>query len=87
MSKLASIIDGWKNVIFQNEEVEKIAIKRLEICVGSETKERCQFFTTKFYDHCRICGCPIDAKVRSMTSTNKCPIGKWEPYYGNMIRR
>ena len=80
MSKFGNIINGWKNLAFPNEEVEKEAIKRLEICVGSDTKEACQFFSSKFTDHCRLCGCPIDAKVRSIKPTNKCKIGKWGPY-------
>ncbi len=24
------------------------------------------------------CGCPLSAKTRSMTKSNKCPLGKWE---------
>lgn len=87
MSKLATILNGWKNLVFQSEEVEKIAIKRLEICVGSDTKEKCPFFSTKHYDHCRLCGCPIDAKVRSMTNTNRCSIGKWDAYKGNTVTK
>lgn len=78
MSKFSDIVNGWKNVIFPNERVEEIAKKRLAICVGNDGKLPCLYLSTRGADHCRICKCPIEAKVRSVTMTNKCPMGKWE---------
>jgi hypothetical protein len=70
--KLESIYEGWKNLIFQNPEVEKEAKKRLEICVENKC---CKLM---FNNVCKLCGCPIPSKVRSPKEF--CPIGKWEAF-------
>lgn len=67
--KLAEINDGWKNVIWKNKEVEKIAKERAKIC------SKCP---SMYGTICSECGCPIHAKTRSMVETNKCPLDKWQ---------
>lgn len=67
MGKLAEIYAGWKNHIFRNPEVEKLAKKRAKICVD------CKQITK--INTCKICGCYISAKVRSPIS--KCPLRYW----------
>lgn len=67
MSQLQEIYEGWKNYLFENPKVEKIAKKRIEICVN------CEKFKTNHC--CDICGCFMPAKTRSMSS--KCPLSKW----------
>ena len=64
--KIGSIITGWKNVLWKSEEIEKEAIRRIEICsiCGSNHNNKCS-----------QCGCWIPAKARSMRET--CPINKW----------
>ena len=65
---LNEIIIGWKNYIFPNKEVEKIATNRMITCLDCEKfkiKER----------KCGICGCFMPAKVRNVDST--CPLNKW----------
>lgn len=67
MSQLNEIITGWRNYVFPNKEVEKIAIKRMTICVGCDK--------LKSDNRCGQCGCFMPAKVRSIKST--CPLKKW----------
>jgi hypothetical protein len=71
MSVLLEIIDGWKNFIFENKEVEIEAKRRITICVD------CEFFTSR--NTCEKCGCYMPFKTRSLKS--KCalpePLKKW----------
>jgi len=69
MSKLEEIYSGWKNYIFPNPQIEKIAKERIAICV----KNDCAKFRSN--NSCAICGCYMPAKVRSEKS--HCPIKKW----------
>jgi len=64
--KIGSIVTGWKNVIWESEEVEAEAVARVEICSGCESNTN---------NWCRQCGCWIPAKARSMKEG--CPINKW----------
>lgn len=67
---IRNFIQGWKNVIITDEQVEVIAAARLEIC--STCPERIKQLGL---DVCNECGCPLMAKTRS--SDSKCPLGKW----------
>jgi len=80
---LGNIISGFTNLAFPNEEVEKLAFERAEVCA------RCPFaMKTGLYSvvkdsrtvtiqgmKCTECGCNLSAKVRSVSDT--CPVGKW----------
>jgi hypothetical protein len=70
MSILEEIYSGWKNYIFPNKEVEEIAKKRIAFCV----ENKCNNFTNK--KTCKVCGCFMPAKVRSLKS--KCPLRLWK---------
>lgn len=61
------IISGWKNYVFPNKEVEKIAVQRILTCI------ECPKFTSK--KTCGICKCYMPAKTRSINAT--CPLKKW----------
>ena len=65
-AKVSEIFNGWKNVVFPNEHVEKIAKARASICGDCEYNVR---------SRCTKCGCPLIAKTRSMQS--HCPLKKW----------
>ena len=67
MCRLSEIYEGWKNLTFPNPKIEKIAKKRMEICVG------CPMLTKR--NICELCGCYMPAKVRSPES--KCVGEKW----------
>ena len=64
--KVSEIFNGWKNVVFPNPHVEKIAKARASIC------SECDF---NVRSRCTKCGCPLVAKTRSMKS--HCPLNKW----------
>jgi hypothetical protein len=69
MSKLSEIYEGWKNLTFPDPEIEKLAKKRIRICV----RNKCDHFTD--LKICNLCGCYMPAKVRSPHS--KCNEGWW----------
>lgn len=66
MGSLQEIVEGWKNVLFQDPEVEAEALRRATICSGCPFNEK---------NKCSKCGCPLVAKTRSMKS--KCPDKRW----------
>lgn len=68
VSILKEIYDGWKNLAFPNDEVEKMAKERIEVCA------ECEFLTQR--KTCEKCGCYMPAKTRSPRS--KCPKNKWK---------
>lgn len=67
MSKLDEIYQGWKNYIFPSPAMEKLAKKRVAICVSCPK--------LKSNNVCASCGCYIPAKTRSPRS--RCPLRKW----------
>lgn len=69
MGRLAEILAGWKNYTFPSPEIEKLATKRIEICVKNECGK------LKPNNVCALCGCYMPAKVRSPKS--HCRMGKW----------
>ena len=64
--KLKNIIEGWKNLIWLDPRIEKLAITRAGICADCESNK---------LSICIKCNCWIPAKVRAITE--KCPIAKW----------
>ena len=72
VSQFKQIVDGYSNLVksklgLSSEEDEKIFQARREIC--NSCPERSAM------DRCLMCGCPLAAKTRSLTSS--CPDGKW----------
>ena len=78
MSKLQEIYDGWKNLLIPEEElkphIEKVAASRLNICNTCE-HDSSKHITYRFDRHCKLCGCTLATKTRSLTS--ECPLDKW----------
>jgi len=68
--KLKDIINGWKNVIITDANVEEIAEVRQLICNGCDKKTEMLGMEV-----CGLCHCPLLAKTRS--TDNRCPLGKW----------
>lgn len=66
MSKLQQIKEGWLNYIFDNPEVKELAEKRAEICASCDEN---------IANFCKICGCFLPSKTRSVNS--KCPKMLW----------
>ena len=67
MSKFKEITNGFKNLIWENPRVEKIAMDRAVICSD------CIY---NVQNKCSQCGCFLQAKIRSEYS--KCPMLKWK---------
>jgi hypothetical protein len=69
--KYLRIVEGWRNVLWPDPQIEVIAIKRSEICNGCDkVKWICGVAI------CSLCGCPLTAKCRSLSE--KCGDGKWD---------
>lgn len=75
IEQLGQIFEGWKNLIFEDPEVEKVALPRLEICAKCPIRTNGICDSTKSINGTKGCGCPLKAKVRSLNS--KCPRGLW----------
>lgn len=80
--KLQSILEGWKNYFFENQEAEIMAKLRAVECA------KCPFAEKKWYAElindelkdiegmvCAKCDCPLSSKLRS--KEEKCPESKW----------
>ncbi len=65
--KFTSIVQGWKNLVFKSERMERLAKTRAQICSA------CEHLTE--LGLCGRCKCYIEAKIRSYEE--ECPIDKW----------
>ena len=72
-TKIAIIYNGWKNYIFPDDNVRKIAEERANICASCEHMKQMNakvgirlFMIWK----CSICGCPIGPKTYSIYNKN-----------------
>jgi hypothetical protein len=75
------ILKSWSIKLNPNKKQAKIAKDRLEICVGTDTTDKCEYVNEyisgkKWSCVCSVCGCAISAKVFS-TTVNACPKNKW----------
>lgn len=83
MGKISNIMGGWKNVVFKDPEVEKLAKERAKICDTCDyaSEDNDSFFDLEkdklvtYKGYCKKCLCPFKAKLRSVNE--KCPINKW----------
>jgi len=79
MSKLREIFDGYKNLLFENEQVERLAEARLKECEKCKNLDNFELTImgkkNKMYLHCKLCICYVPAMLRS--PTKKCKAGKW----------
>jgi hypothetical protein len=83
ISKLKSILSGWKNYTSQNPETEKLAKERAEKCshcrhaVYGTYEKLMKDYSLKEVEgmKCDICQCPLSTKLRS--NAENCPIGLW----------
>lgn len=81
---MINIIQGWKNYLFENEEVEQIAKDRAAICQGCDSAVMGSYeqilpdFSIKEIKglKCKECGCPLSTKLRALNE--KCDLGKWD---------
>ena len=79
---LKNLVNGWVNYIFEDEETEKMAYKRAEICASCPSNKHGDllvFLNDKLQsikgNYCSECGCPLSPKLRS--PNEKCDAKKW----------
>lgn len=81
MGKISNIVNGWKNVVFENPQAEALAKERAKICDTCEYASDAKNFDmhkgkiVELKGYCKDCGCPFKAKLRSINE--KCNLGKW----------
>lgn len=89
--KISQIIEGYKNLIVKDEDVEKLVKERSPICFNcplnvngycSSNKQGLAIKDFVYGEELRYkdneyygCGCYINAKIRSVDS--QCPLGKF----------
>jgi hypothetical protein len=69
---IVEIARAWRKSYFHNDNEEKMANARLQIC--NNCKEMKEILTINY---CGKCGCNINKKVYS-PDFNKCPLKKWK---------
>lgn len=70
--KIKEIIQAYSIMLRPNEEQNKIAIERLEICDGCDKRK----VNSVGIPYCGECGCVIRAKI--FAKSNSCPLKKWK---------
>jgi len=75
--KIKLILQGWWYSLFKNIQVEKLAAKRMQICMKcdliDEEGKSCAVPGTQ--PCCGSCGCALSAATRSPDYS--CPLNKW----------
>ncbi len=59
-------IDGWKNLVVKDDDIEMLFDRRKLTCSRCE---HLRAFT------CGLCGCPLKAKLRAVDAS--CPDHRW----------
>lgn len=85
-NKLVRILSGWKNYVFENTEIEKMAKQRAQQCAYCP-KAMPSTYAALIEDEMKeveglVCNgcegaikCPLSTKLRS--KEEKCPINNW----------
>ena len=64
------ILQSWYRSVKSTEEQKKIAEQRLQVC------DQCPAISRNPILRCRVCGCPLKAKVFS-PKQDACPQHRW----------
>lgn len=70
MSKIKQIIQGYKNLIIEDKELEPLFQSRYETCLTCENNK---------LGVCKLCLCPVIAKSHS--PLEDCPAHYWKPVF------
>lgn len=81
--KLQRIANGWKNYLFADQRIEKLAHDRAAVCAecphavyGTYEKLMKDWSLKKVEGmKCELCGCPLSTKLRA--EFEHCPENKW----------
>jgi hypothetical protein len=72
MNKLKEILISYAIKHNPTEEQQKVAEKRLEICMGCE-----HWRQTAIRDYCNKCGCTTSVKIYTPVGSSACPEKRW----------
>jgi hypothetical protein len=72
MNKITEIAISWWRAANPTKEQSDIAQKRLEICIGCDSRKESIVFNYV----CGECGCPLGKKIFSEVE-QPCPLNKW----------
>lgn len=75
LNRTTNIVEGNYNLLFKNEETEKTAKARYEVCMACPNKKPLIIVGGIQRYICTKCSCPLDAKVRAPDDV--CPVGNW----------
>ena len=73
-NKLKNIYKGYKNLVFENPEIEQQYSNKVIICNECEHIKLFKIVDNVKIYYCNICKCPLSAKLRS---NDNCPINKF----------
>jgi len=75
IEQIKAISTGIGNFIFENEEIERIAKPRLDICKTCTFAKVLIKVGDKIVLQCKECDCLCELKAR--VNTEVCPLNKW----------
>ena len=77
VGNMGQIMEGIKNKVFKNEDIEEVAGERWKHCLSCPHLDRlgtkCAMIGTQ--PCCGDCGCSLGLKLRALSS--ECPQKKW----------
>lgn len=73
MNKVTEIVTAWAVSFNPNEEQQKLAKSRYEVCLSCEQKTK-----TFGIEICGKCGCPLSKKIFTQKRNDTCPLNKWK---------
>lgn len=79
LKKITHIAEGFKNYVFENEQIERIAEQRAAICAACPKVKKYSLYKFIGQYGCSVCKCAVAAKVRSLEEQCPHPDGaRWE---------
>lgn len=69
------LMEGVKNSVFINQEVEKVAAERIAICRACPLNSKNVKNIGRLDEYCTDCGCNLHFKTRCLSCS--CPKDKW----------
>jgi hypothetical protein len=73
-NKLGNIYSGYKNIVTNNIESNKMYDNKIVFCNTCSHKVLLKIIIKTKYYKCSLCDCPLEAKLRS---NSKCDLNKF----------
>ena len=78
LTRIKHIAQGFKNYIFEDEQVERIAKERTAICAACPHITKYEFYRLIGHYGCSLCTCAISTLVRSLDHACEDNPKRWE---------